>query len=120
MRTNQRNRETVWFALYQGISDVTDANGNLTGEHREAYASPRMARMKVSRKRGTSRPDAPGMTDPFTVSLITEDLTTPFDTSTIWWVGIPVKIATPHNFRCTGVATSINTRTIYLEEVNVS
>ena len=120
MRTSQRNKQTVWFALYQGISDVTDADGNLTGEHPAVYGEPTKARMKVSRKSGVSKPDAPGMTDPFTVSLITEDLTTPFDTSTIWWVGIPLQIATPHNFRCTGVATSINTRTIYLEEVNVS
>lgn len=74
--------------------------------------------MKVSRKHGVSKPDAPGMTDPFTVTLITDDLVTPFDTSTIWWVG--VQQTEPHNFRCTGVATSINTRTIYLEEVNVS
>ena len=74
--------------------------------------------MKVSRKSGVSKPDAPGMTDPFTVSLITDDLVTPFDTSTIWWVG--VQQTEPYNFRCTGVATSINTRTIYLEEVNVS
>ena len=118
MRTNQRNKQTVWFALYQGISDVTDADGNLTGEHPAVYGDPTKARMKVSRKSGVSKPDAPGMTDPFTVSLITDDLVTPFNTSTIWWVG--VQQTGPHNFRCTGVATSINTRTIYLEEVNVS
>lgn len=118
MRTNQRNKRTVWFALYQGISDVTDADGNLTGEHPAVYGEPTEARMKVSRKHGVSKPDAPGMTDPFTVTLITDDLVTPFDTSTIWWVGI--QQTEPHNFRCTGVATSINTRTIYLEEVNVS
>lgn len=118
MRTNQRNKKTVWFALYQGISDVTDADGNLTGEHPVTYGEPMAVRMKVSRKNGVSKPDAPGMTDPFTVSLITDDLVTPFDTSTIWWVG--VQPTEPHNFRCTGVATSINTRTIYLEEVNVS
>lgn len=120
MRTNQRNKQTVWYALYQGISDMTDADGNLTGEHPVTYGEPTAARMNVSRKRGASQPSAPGMTDPYTVSLITDDLSTPFDTSTIWWVGIPFGLGTPHNFRCTGVATSINTRTIYLAEVNES
>lgn len=124
MRTTQRDRRAIWYALYQGVEDVYDDDGNLTGEKSVSYATPVKARMNVSGGRGRAAIEEFGIDNPFTRSAVTEDLDTPFDTDTIFWFGIDPTDAkgnpVAHNYRCTGVAKTINCCTIALAELDVT
>ena len=121
MRTLQRNRQDIWYALYQGETDVVDDDGNKTGEHTASYSEPVKTQMNVSGGRGTAAAQFFGMDNPFTRSATTEDLTTPFsDTTVFWFCKEPGENVDDYNYTCTGVATTINGRVIALREVDVS
>ncbi len=117
MRTVQRNKRTISYALYQGVTDVVDSEGNLTGEQTITYANPVTTRMNVSGGRGRAEIELFGMENPFTHTVVTDDLTTQFDTDTVWWYEASPE-TDPHNFRCTGVARTINQVVIALAEVD--
>lgn len=123
MRTSQRNRRDIYYALYQGVTNVVDDDGNYTGEQAVSYTTPTKARMNVSGGRGQAEIDTFGIDNPFSRSAVTEDLDTAFDTDTIWWVDvIPGATAdeVAHDYRCTGVSRTINQTVIALAEVDVS
>lgn len=119
MRTVQRNRREVWYALYQGVTDVVDDDGNYTGEQEVSYATPVKAWMNVSGGRGQAMVEEFGIDNPFTHTAVTPDLKTAFNTDTIFWF-----YKTPsdgaHNFRCTGISRTPNQVVIALAEVEVS
>ena len=117
MRTIQRNRRELWYALYKGVQDVTDSAGNLTGEQEVSYETPVQAKMNISGGRGRAAIEEFGIENPFTHTAVTGDMDTPFDTDTIWWFGkAPTDGA--HNFRCTGVSRTVNQVVIALAEVD--
>lgn len=123
MRTSQRNKRTIWYALYLGVSEVVDDEGNYTGEYEVNYTVPTKAKMNVSGGRGQAAVEAFGIDNPFTISAVTDDLTTPFDTDTIFWFGVTPGAtydAVAHNYKCTGIARTINGLTLALKELDVS
>lgn len=119
MRTVQRNKREISYALYSGVTDVVDSEGNLTGEQTITYATPVTTRMNVSGGRGRAEIELFGVENPFTHTVVTDDLTTPFDTDTIWWFEAN-PLTDPHNFRCTGVSRTINQVVIALAELDVT
>ena len=123
MRTTQRDKRTIWYALYLGTTELVGDDGNYTGEHSVNYSAPVKARMNVSGGRGRAAVEMFGIENPFTRAAVTDDLTTEFDTDTIWWFGVtPGATAeeVAHNYRCTGVVKTVNSCTIALAEVDVS
>ena len=119
MRTFQRNKREISYALYSGVQDVVDSEGNFTGEQEITYASPVTTRMNVSGGRGRAEIELFGVDNPFSRTVVTDDLITPFDTDTVWWFEAN-PLTDPHNYRCTGVARTINQVVIALAEVEVS
>ena len=123
MRTTQRDKRTIYYALYNGVTEIVDDDGNYTGEYDVSYSAPVKARMNVSGGRGQAAIEAFGIDNPFTRSAVTDDLTTPFNTDTIFWFGVtPGATAdeVPHNYKCVGIADTINGRTIALKEIDVT
>ena len=122
MRTNQRNKRTIWYALYTGVTEIQDADHNYTGEYTDGYAAPVKARMNVSGGRGQAEIDLFGVDTPFTHTAVTDDLTTAFNTETVFWYGIdPVDGQgndVQHNFRVTGISRTNNQVVIALAEVS--
>lgn len=118
MRTCQRNKRTIYYALYGFVVDVVDEEGNYTGEQDIGYGTPVEARMNVSGGRGQAEIELFGVDNPFTRTAVTDDLVTPFDTDTIFWFGSD-PATDPHNYRCTGVARTINQVVIALAELDV-
>lgn len=119
MRTNQRNKRTIFYALYKGISDAKDSDGNYTGEHPASYESVVRTRMNVSGGRGRADVELFGVDNPFTHTVVTDDLKTPFDTETIWWLYADPKTE-PHDMRCTGVSRTNNQVVIALADLDVT
>lgn len=124
MRTTHRDKRTIWYALYQGLTDVVDSDGNYTGEKTVSYATPIKAKMNVSGGRGQAAIEEFGIDNPFTRTAVTDDLSTPFDTDTIFWFGISPTDeqgnAVPHNYQCVGVVRTINGLTLALKELDIS
>lgn len=123
MRTAQRNKREIWYALYNGVTDVVDDDGNYTGEQTVSYGTPTLARMNMSGGRGQAEIELFGVDNPFTHTAVTDDLTTEFTTDTIWWFGVTpgnTADAVPHNFRCTGISRTINQVVIALQEISIS
>ena len=85
MRTNQRNKRTIYYALYQGVTEITDEMGYYTGEVEITYSEPIKAKMNVSGGRGAADIEMFGIDNPYTRTAVTDDLTTAFDTDTIFW-----------------------------------
>jgi len=119
VRTVQRNKRTIWYALYNGVTEVVDEDGNYTGEQEVSYGEPIQARMNVSGGRGQAEIELFGVDNPFTKTAVTDDLTTPFTTDTIWWFEADPE-TDPHNYRCTGISRTINQVVIALAEISVS
>ena len=119
MRTLQRNKRTIWYALYNGVADVVDSDGNYTGEQVVSYGEPTEARMNVSGGRGHAEVELFGVDNPFTRTAVTDDLTTQFTTDTIFWFEADPE-TDPHNYRCTGVSRTINQVVIALAELDVT
>lgn len=53
MRNLKSNNRDLWYALYTGLTDGVDANGDLTGEPVESYADPVHFEANLSATRGT-------------------------------------------------------------------
>ena len=117
MRTLQRNKRTIYYALYQGLMDVIDDEGNYTGEQAVSYSAPVEARMNVSGGRGQAEIELFGVDNPFTRTAVTDDLDTEFTTDTVFWFEAD-PTAEEHNYRCTGVARTINQVVIALAEID--
>lgn len=47
----ERNKRTVWYALYEGTTEIVDPDGNKTGERLPVYGEVRAMRVNIS---GTS------------------------------------------------------------------
>lgn len=123
MRTVQRNKQTIHYALFTGSTDVVDSGGNYSGEKTLSYSVPVEARMNVSGGRGKAEIELFGIDNPFSRTVVTDDMETAFNTDTIWWFGItPGETAdeVAHNYRCTGIAKTINQVVIALAEVDVA
>lgn len=149
MKTLARNKKPIYYAVYQGKTKAVDANGLFTGESINSYAPVVGAKMKVSANMGNANIEQFGITDPFTVRILTDDLSCPINTASILWVGfgslseydssaeyedgaIVVKDGTiqklngeewvnvPHTHEVLRVAQSLNHITYLVKEVEVS
>lgn len=119
MRLNQRNKRTIYYALYTGQDELRDSDGNLTGENPPQYGEIVTARMNVSGGKGRAEIELFGIDTPFTKVAVTDDLKTPFDTDTVFWFEND-PLTEEHNFRCTGVARTNNQVVLALAEVDKS
>lgn len=119
MRTLQRNKRTIYYALYDGVTEVVDSDGNYTGEQEVSYGEVQTAKMNVSGGRGQAEIELFGVDNPFTRSAVTDDLTTPFNTDTIFWFEADPK-TDPHNYRCTGISRTINQVVLALAELDIN
>lgn len=116
MRTLQRNKRPVAYAFYEGITDIVDEYGNLTGEHDVAYTEPVSTLMNVSGGRGQADIAMFGLTDSFSRTATTEDLKTPFNTQTVFWIEAdPATEA--FDYRVVAVSRTINQVVLALAEV---
>lgn len=102
------------------MQELQDEQGNFTGEYAPEYSEPVRALMNVSAAKGAADIEMFGMDTPYTHLLVTEDMTTAFDTESIFWIGSSPTTGAAHNFRVLRVARSLNHVTLALGEVDVS
>ena len=119
MRVVNRNRRPVAYAFYEGTTEIIDDNGLHTGEYEVHYTDPVRALMNVSGGRGQANVRLFGIGSEFDRTIVTDDLTTPFSTDTVFWVETDPDDA-PFDYRVVSVARTINQVVLGLAEVEVS
>lgn len=116
MRTLQRNKRPVAYAFYQGVTELTDADGLLTGEYAVSYTEPVKTLMNVSGGRGQADIALFGLTQTFARTATTEDLETQWNTETVMWIEKDPDTE-PFDYRVVAVSRTINQVVLALAEV---
>lgn len=116
MRTVKRNKRPVAYARYDGVQELTDEYGNLTGEYAVSYTKPVKTLMNVSGGRGQADIALFGLTQTFSRTATTQDLDTAWSTDMVFWVE-----STPddgdYNYRVAAVSRTVNQVVLALAEV---
>lgn len=116
MRTVKRNKRHVAYAFYQGVTELTDSDGNLTGEYSVQYTEPVKTLMNVSGGRGQTDIALFGLTQTFGRTATTEDLDTQWNTQTVMWIEKDPDTE-PFDYRVVAVSRTINQVVLALSEV---
>lgn len=119
MRTIKRNKRPVAYAFYSGITELTDSDGNYTGEYSVSYTTPVETYMNVSGGRGQADIALFGLTETFARTATTEDLETAFSTDTVFWIDADPDTE-EHDYRVVAVSRTINQVVLALSEVEKS
>ena len=116
MRTMQRDKRPVAYAFYEGVTELSDDDGNLTGEYEVHYTEPVKTLMNVSGGRGQADIALFGLTQTFARTATTEDLETNWNTETVMWVETDPD-TDPFDYRVVAVSRTINQVVLALAEV---
>ena len=119
MRTVQRDKRPVAYAYYSGIRELTDDNGDYTGEYDVEYSTPIKTLMNVSGGRGQADIALFGLTQNFSRTAVTQDIETDWNTEMVMWVERNPDTES-FDYRISQVARTINQVVLALEEVDVS
>ena len=116
MRSVQRNKQVIWYALRLDSTEVVDEYGNVTGEFVEQYSIPMRLRRNVGVPKGQINLERFGLNDDYQRVLATTDMNCPIAEDSILWVGIEPTL--PHNYVVKKIMPTINELLIGLQEVN--
>jgi hypothetical protein len=119
LRTVKRNKRPVAYAFYDGVKELYDADGNLTGEYEVNYTDPIKTLMNVSGGRGQADIALFGLTQTFGRTATTEDLDTPWNTETVMWIEKDPDTE-PFDYRVVAVSRTINQVVLALSEVETN
>jgi hypothetical protein len=119
MRSLERNKQIIYYALYEGKEPVLDEYGNETGEYEILYSSPIVLRINVSAARGESSTRPFGDIEKYDKVLMTDDLNVPISETSILWID-SLDTEKPHDYIVKKVAKSLNSVSIAVSKVNVS
>lgn len=120
MRTAKRNKRPVAYAFYKGATELTDEDGNYTGEYEVSYTEPIKTLMNVSGGRGQADISLFGLTQTFGRTATTEDLETKWNTETVFWIETDPDNGEPFDYRVAAVSRTINQVVLALAEVEVN
>lgn len=120
MRTLNRNKQTIYYALYKGNTEITDSYGDPTGESVATYDTPVKLRCNVSASRGTADSELFGIDLNYSKTLCVEGVNCPIKEDSILWIGRTPDKDTKHNYVVVAVAVSLNNTVYAVKEVNVT
>ena len=122
MRTVQRNKRDVWYALYLGEQEVVDEDGNYTGETAIAYSEPVQIRANVSPATGNTNMEMFGNFADYSRVVVTDDVSIPVNENAVMWIDkepIEGHGIEGYNYIVRRVAKSFNSVAIAVRDVDV-
>ena len=122
MRTVQRNKRDVWYALYLGEQEVVDEDGNFTGETEIAYSEPVHIRANVSPATGNTNMEMFGNFADYSRVVVTDDVSIPVNENAVMWIDkepIEGHGIEGYNYIVRRVAKSFNSVAIAVRDVDV-
>ncbi len=118
MRTLNRNKRQIYYALRTGETVNIDEYGNETGETTPIYGDAVELRCNVSAAVGADAVEAFGNLTSYGRTICVSDITCPIDENTIVWFGAAPP--DPHNYIVVRKADSKNGVLYALQEVTVT
>ena len=118
MRTLNRNKRQIYYALRSGEVANVDEYGNETGELTHAYGAATPLMCNVSASSGAEAVQAFGSFTNYSRTMCVSDPTCPIDENTIVWFGR--ELSEPHNYIVVRKADSKNGVLYALREVTVA
>ena len=119
MRTLERNKQTIYYALYEGKEPLTDEYENPTGEYEVLYSEPVLLKINVSAARGEYSTRQFGETENYDKVLVTDDINIPITETSLLWID-DTDTSKPHDYIVKKVAKSLNSVAIAVSKVSVS
>jgi hypothetical protein len=119
LRTLERNKQVIYYALFDGKEPVVDEYGNQTGEYEILYTPPTLLKINVSAARGEYSTRQFGDTEKYDKVLMTDDLNVPITETSILWID-SLDTTKPHDYIVKKVAKSLNSVSIAVSKVSVS
>ena len=119
MRMLERNKQDIYYALFDRKEAMKDEYGNETGEYEIFYTEPVLIRIDVSAARGESSTRHFGDTEQYDKVMITGDMNCPISESSILWVDT-LNTERPHDYIVKKVAKSLNSISFAISKVTVS
>jgi hypothetical protein len=119
MRLMKRNLRPFAYSLYEGSAEITDSDGNLTGEYQDVYSDPVIIDGDVSAARGEVSIRQFGESLDYTKVILLDDVDTPISETSRLWVD-DVDTTKPHDYVVKMVAKSLNFVSIAIKKVDVS
>ena len=118
MRVLLRNKQPVYYALYNGTkTPVLDSNGLQTGEVSLGYSEPVRCDMSVSGITDRTRLVESGLTIDFDRTLMTDKMDIPFTIESVFWIDCtPAQGVTP-NYAAVRVSKTLNSQAIYIRRI---
>lgn len=114
MRSMERNKINIYYALYKGKTPILDDDGNETGDNEVSYGNPVKFRIRVSPNKGESSEQAFGKSLDYDRVMYTTDKKFPIDEYSVLWIGTAPEIKedgrtdTPYDFIVVRVAKDLN------------
>lgn len=118
MRSLNRNKRLIYYALRTGETVNIDEYGNETGESTPTYTEPVELHCSVSAARGEDAVQAFGSFTEYSRTLCVSDTSCPIDENSLVWFGVPK--TGPHNYIVVLKADSKNGVLYALQEVTVT
>lgn len=118
MRSLNRNKQLIHYALFDKDEPILDENGYETGESIPLYGEVQELRCNVSAAVGEEAVQAFGSITNYTRAICVSDNNCPLAEQTIIWFGIDT--TEPHNYVVLRKADSKNGILYALQEVKVS
>lgn len=119
MRLLKRNKQQIYYALYEGKEPIKDEYDNLTGEYGIKYSDPVPLKLNISPARGESSIAQFGQMEDYDRVLITDDMNCPIDENSILWIE-NLNTNEPHDYIVKRVARSLNNISYAVKKVKVS
>jgi len=118
MRSLNKNKRTIFYALYKGDSLLLDEQGYETGESEPTYGEITELRCNISSASGEEAFEAFGSFTNYTRVICVADTKCPIAEQTVVWFGVAT--TDPYNYIVTRKADSKNGILYALQEVKVS
>lgn len=117
MRCLVRNKQKFYYALYQGEQQITDSDGNLTGQYAISYGDITEYNGNISPANGYVNFEMFGGTKDYT-HIICCEKDCPIKENSALWVEIPT--TEPHNYIVRAVSKSLNSVNLAIRRVDVN
>lgn len=126
MQSLGSNMQTIYYALYEGMTDTLDSSGYKTGAKTKTYSVPQPFRVFVSPNKGDAEVAPFGIDTAYTNVATTFDMSCPIKEDSILWVDVTPDLTAPgggdvpYTHSVIRRAKAVNSLMFALKEVDVT
>ncbi len=124
MKAMKRNKQTFYYALFDGQTALYDEYGNETGEYKTLYRSFAEENANISAASGTSQAEQFGTSVQYDKVIVLDDINCPIDENSVLCIDVEPafdKDGNPlYDYVVKRIAKSLNSISIAISKVKVS